>query len=108
LQEKQKIREHVLQLANNRVIKGFYPTVVSKRLNVNLSLVEEVLDEMVEEGLVKRKYELLCHNDNCLSRLDVVEDRRDFKDEYVCKYCGEEMEEVSPVYIQEIYSGKDK
>jgi hypothetical protein len=108
MQEKQRIREHVLQLANMKMLKHFYSTAVSKRLNVSHDLVEEVLDEMVKEGLIQRKYQLLCPNYACLRELDVVDDKNDFKKEYMCPFCGEEMEEVETHYIREIYSGKKK
>jgi aspartate carbamoyltransferase regulatory subunit len=103
---KQQIREQVLKLANMKMLKHFYPTFVSKNLKVSYELVEEVLDEMVKEGLIQRKYQLICPNDNCLRELDVVDDKNDFIVNYMCPYCGEEIEEVDFHYIHEIYSGK--
>jgi hypothetical protein len=103
---KQQIREQVLKLANIKMLKHFYPTFVSKNLKVSYELVEEVLEEMAKEGLIQRKYQLICPNDTCFRELDVVENKNDFKEEYMCSFCGEEIEEIYPEYIREIYSGK--
>lgn len=102
------IREHVLKLANSSVVKGFYSSGVSKRLNVPLIEVEEELRKMVEERLVQKKYQLLCHNGHCLRVLDTKKERNEFQQEYECQYCGEEMEEVNHGFIQEIYTGWEK
>jgi hypothetical protein len=104
----QVIREHVLKLANTKIVKGFYPTLIAKQTKQHMQDVEAVLSQMVQEGLIKRKYQLLCHNDHCLRELDLVDNPNELKSDYACDVCGEEIEEVDEAYIREFYTGKDK
>lgn len=99
------IREHILKIAKSKVVKHFYPTLISKRLNVPLIDVENELNELIKEGLIEKRYILLCHNDHCLRTLDEQSNIADFKEEYDCTYCGEEMEEIESGYIQTVYTG---
>ncbi|WCK57531.1 hypothetical protein PP175_26055 (plasmid) [Aneurinibacillus sp. Ricciae_BoGa-3] len=102
------IREKALKLANSKVVKGFYPTLIAMQTKTTIQETEEVLEQLVAEGEIKRKHQLLCHNDNCLRQLDMVNNIEDLKSEYSCDFCGEEMEEVLPEYIRHFYTGKDK
>ncbi|PLS19477.1 hypothetical protein CVD28_03410 [Bacillus sp. M6-12] len=105
-EQKESLREHVLKLANSSVIKSFYSTGVAKRLNVPLAEVEKELNIMVQEGIIQKKFELLCSNDNCLRVLDTKSDKSEFKNEYECSFCGEE--EIEADYIKETYTGINK
>lgn len=102
------IEEHILKLANSPVVESFLPTGIAKRLNVPLKDVESELNKLIKEGKIQKLLTLLCHNEDCLRVLDKKSDVNHFGNEYSCKYCGEEMEEVEPGFIQEIYSGMDK
>lgn len=98
------VREHVLKLVKIKYLKGFYSTGIAKRLRVPLAEVEKELDEMVKEGILQKKYELLCHNEHCLRDLDIKDHKNEFKSEYSCGYCGEEIEEVDEDFIREFYT----
>ena len=100
------IREFSLKIANSKVVKSFYPTLIAKRLNIPLSEVKKELDMMVEEGIIQKKYELNCPE--CLRTLDVQTDSKKFKQEYLCNFCGEEIEDIEDIKFAEIYTGKDK
>jgi hypothetical protein len=103
-----QIREHALKLANSSVIKSFYSTLVAKRLKLSLTEVETELNQMVQEGLIQKKFELLCHNEHCLRVLDVKGNKEEFKSVYDCSFCGEEIEEVEEGFIKETYAGINK
>lgn len=97
------IREHVFKLANSSVVKSFYSTGIAKRLKMPISEVEKELNQMVEEGLIEKKYDLLCPNESCLRTLDTKQHKKDFKSEYTCDVCGEE--EITRHVLKEKYSG---
>lgn len=93
-----EIREFVMKMTKGKV-KGFYATYVQKQMKADLQLVQKVLIELVDEGLLIKQYELICSNDHCLRTLDEQLSVHEFESSYDCKYCGEEIEEVDPALI---------
>ena len=99
------VRDNILVLSKSKVVKSFMATGISKRMKVPLEEVIEELDKLIDEGLVQKRYQLICLSDNCYRVLDTQDDKADFQSEYECKFCGEEHEEISDMYISEVYCG---
>ncbi|MGF2942336.1 hypothetical protein [Enterococcus xiangfangensis] len=60
--EKRKIQKFVDSLAINK-LTGFFPSFVSKNLNVNIAQVTSILDDLVREGVLGKEF-ILYNPDN--------------------------------------------
>lgn len=99
------VREKILQYATSGIIKGFYPTSISKRINVPLEKVLAELDLLITEGVIEKRYQLLCLGDNCYRVLDTKDNKDEFQVDYECEFCGAEHEGIYSNQIKEIYCG---
>ncbi len=104
----EEIRSYVNKLMSSKAMKGFYSSLIPKHTTANINEVEKELNLMVEEGLLSKEYELICHNDNCLRVLDRQPNKESFKSYYDCSYCGEEIEEVDSNFINERFVRNNK
>lgn len=98
-----EIRNLVEKMIKSKYVKGFYSTYIQKKLNIPLEEVEQVLEEMIEERLLGREYELLCRNDFCLHVLDRKRSVLEFNEAYECENCGEEIEGYEEGYLKVRY-----
>jgi hypothetical protein len=95
------IDSYVEQLASNKNIKSFYPTVISKELGIPFPEVFSRLSELVSIGYIKLKYEIRCDFDsNCI---EIVDDYSDILGSIIeCDQCGEDisitLENIIPIY----------
>lgn len=100
LPTEQEVKQHVIDMTKSKMLKGFYASIVQKQLKANPEMVQNVLIDMVKEGILLKEYELICSNDHCLRVIDQKEEFNQFHSEYDCEFCGEEMEEIEPSQIQ--------
>lgn len=68
-------------------IKRFYPTAVSQRARIPLSVAFDYLLDMAEKGALKLVWELRCPDYNCSRTIDVKSSKTEFKDGVRC-VCG--------------------
>jgi len=100
LSKEREIREKVLKMSKSKILKGFYATAIQKQMNADLELVQKVLIDMVEEGILLKEFELICSNEHCLRSIDSKDALDKFKTSYDCEFCGEVMEELEPSHIK--------
>ena len=89
------VQEFVEKTIKGTLVKGFYSTYIQKNVEASLKEVEKELDQIVSEGILKKYYELCCNENFCTHQLDGQEDPSNFKEEYDCERCGEEIEDIS-------------
>lgn len=86
------IREAVQKTMKNEFIKGFYAMHIARGTGQDLKNVLVELDKLIEKGVLKKNYEIICPNMVCERKVAETEAMEELKDDLHCPFCGEEFE----------------
>lgn len=104
-EQEKLVKEKATELANSKVLKHFTTSYISKKVFMEPTFVEGVLEEMVKEGKIERHFQSLCQNPYCYRVVAEASKKDDLSAEYSCNVCGheEEYETIDDLYIRPIY-----
>lgn len=82
-----EIRKWVNKKINQKRVISFIPAAIVKELNIPEDVAIKECKNLVDEGLLKIQYDLVCPN--CISCLETADTIPELKEVPECIYCGE-------------------